>query len=149
MKEKTSKLLTIVMLGFAVLASVFAVLFALNTDKFAGLYNVAYWMLLIFVICAIAAIIIFAGKKLGDNFKTQKGYAKKFLIILIAAVVVLLTSFLLAKGTDVSAVLLEKNGLTESTSRLIGAACILVYILVIAAACSIIFVEVAKLSKKK
>ena len=62
---------------------------------------------------------------------------------------VLLASFLLAKGNDVSAVLLEKNGLSESASRLIGAACILVYILVIAAACSIVYVEVAKLSKKK
>lgn len=149
MKEKTDKLLTLVMLGLAVVASVFAIVFALNTDKFAGLYNVAYWMLLLLVICSIAAIIIFAGKKLGDSFKTQKGYAKKFCIILCAAVVVLLASFLLAKGTDVSAVLLEKNGLTESTSRLIGAACILVYILVIAAACSIVYVEVAKLSKKK
>ena len=149
MKEKTDKLLTLVMLGLAVVASVFAIVFALNTDKFAGLYNIAYWMLLLLVICSIAAIVIFAGKKLGDNFKTQKGYAKKFCIILGAAVVVLLASFLLAKGTDVSAVLLEKNGLTESSSRLIGAACILVYILVIAAACSIVYVEVAKLSKKK
>ena len=149
MKEKTDKFLTIVMLGLAVVASIFAVLFALNTDKFAGLYNVAYWMLILIVICAIAAIVIFAGKKLGENFKTQKGFAKKFLIILIAAVVVLLASFLLAKGNDVSAVLLEKNGLSESASRLIGTACILVYILVIAAACSIVYVEVAKLSKKK
>lgn len=149
MKDKSNKLLTLVMLGFAVVATIFAIFFALDTDKFAGLYNVAYWMMLIMAICAIAAIVVFACKKLGDNFKTQYGYAKKFFLILGVAVVVLLASFLLAKGGDVSAVLLEKNGLTESTSRLIGAACILIYILVIAAACSIIYVEVAKLSKKK
>lgn len=149
MKEKSDKLLTIAMLGLAVLASIFAVFFALNTDKFAGLYNVAYWMLIIMIVCSIAAIVIFGLKKLGDNFKTQAGYSKKFFIVVITAIVMLLVSFLLAKGNDVSAVLLEKNNLSESSSRLIGAACILIYILVIAAACSIAYVEVAKLSKKK
>ena len=149
MKEKTDKLLTLVMLGLAVVASVFAIIFALNTDKFNGLYSAAYWMVLIFIICSIVAILLFVVKKMAESFKTQQGFAKKFLLICCAIVAVVVASILLAKGNDVSNVLLEKNGLTETTSRWIGAACIMVYILVIAAACSIVYVEVAKLSKKK
>ena len=149
MKEKTDKILTLAMLGLAVLASLFAIVFALDIDKFQGLFNVAYWMIFLFVICSFIAIVVFLCKRLVEQFKTQSGFAKKFLLICGIAVVALLASILLAKGNDVSAVLLEKNGLTEATSRWIGAACILVYILVIAAACSIVYVEVAKLSKKK
>ena len=49
MKDKSNKLLTIVMLSLAVVASVFAIIFALDTDKFAGLYNIAYWMMFLLI----------------------------------------------------------------------------------------------------
>lgn len=149
MKDKSNKLLTIVMLSLAVVASVFAIIFALDTDKFAGLYNIAYWMMFLLIICSLVAIVVFSLKKLFEHFGTDKKFLKKFLTIMCSAIVVFILSVLLAKGDDVSAVLLEKNGLTTATSKWIGAACILVYILVIAAACSIVYVEVAKLIKKK
>ena len=66
-------------------------------------------------------------------------------VIVVACVI----AFVLAKGTDVSPALMEKNDITEGTSKLIGAACILVYILVIAAAVSIIYSECSKALKKK
>lgn len=148
MKEKTDKIMTLALLGLAVLATVFALVFALDIEKFSGMFDVAYWMLVILVVVSIAAILVFLVKKLGGRFKSEPGYLKKFLILIGIIVVVCVVSFLLAKGNDVSAVLLEKNNLTESASKLIGACCILVYILVIAAAASIVYVEVAKLKKK-
>ena len=67
--------------------------------------------------------------------------------LLIGIIVVLLVvSFLLAKGTDVDIV---KYNITEGTSKLIGAACILVYIIVIGAALSILVTEVMPKSNKK
>lgn len=149
MKEKTDKILTLALLGLGVLATVFAIIFALDIEKFSGMFDIAYWLMLILVVVSIAAILVFLIKKLGDRFKSEPGYLKKFLILIGIIVVVCLASFLLAKGNDVSAVLLEKNNLSESASKLIGACCIMVYILVIAAAAAIVYVEVAKLSKKK
>ncbi|KWW30795.1 MAG: hypothetical protein AUK63_774 [bacterium P3] len=149
MKEKTNKLLTWALLGLAVLAAVFTIVFALDIDKYAGLYDVAYWMLIIMVLVSICAIVVFGLKKLFGRFATQKGYLKKFLLVCAAVAVAVVAALLLSSGSDVSNVLLEKNNLTTGTSKWIGAACILVYILVIAAACSIVYVEVAKLAKKK
>ena len=96
----------------------------------------------------IVAIVVFLCVKLADRFKTVPGYAKKFCIILGVAIVACLAAFLLAKGNDVTPALMEKFDVTEGTSKLIGAACILVYILVIGAAGCIIYAEVAKSLKK-
>ncbi|MCR5821533.1 MAG: hypothetical protein K6F85_01255 [Bacteroidales bacterium] len=149
MKEKTDKLVTLVCLGLAVLATVFAVVFALDIDNNAFFYGITYWMLLLLLGVSIVAIVVFLCKKLADRFKTQPGYLKKFLLLIGLVVVVLVVSYLLATGNDVNSALLEKNNLTEGSSKLIGAACIVVYILVIGAACSILYVECSKLFKKK
>ncbi|MBR1850358.1 MAG: hypothetical protein IJ789_03190 [Bacteroidales bacterium] len=149
MKEKTDKLVTIVCLALAVLAAVFAIVFALNTSGNSAFYGITYTMLLIMVAVAIVGILVFLVLKLANRFKTQPGYLKKFLILIGLVVVVCVASYLLATGNDVSSALLEKNNLTEGSSKLIGAACIMVYILVIGAACSILYVECSKLFKKK
>ena len=60
----------------------------------------------------------------------------------------LVVSYLLSKGNDVTLALMEKNNISEGTSKLIGAACWVVYILVIGAAGSILYTEIAKLLKK-
>ena len=62
--------------------------------------------------------------------------------------VVCVLAFVLSKGNDVSPALMEKHGVTEGTSKLIGAACYMVYILVIVAAVSIIYTAIAKSLKK-
>ena len=71
------------------------------------------------------------------------------LLCTVLAIVACLAAFLLAKGNDVTPALMEKQNVTEGTSKLIGAACILVYILVIGAAGCIVYSEVAKSFKKK
>ena len=157
MKEKTDKLITLVGLGIAVLATILAIVFAMNNGgvkelaavKANGLFDATYWILICFVILAIAAIVFFLVTKLANRFKEEPGYLKKFLLLVGIVVVVLVVSYILSKGNDVTLALMEKNNITESTSKLIGAACWMVYILVIGAAGAIIYSEVSKLIKKK
>lgn len=158
MKEKTDKLITYVGLGIAILCFLLALLFAMNNGsdvktladvQKGGLFDTIYWILIAMVCISIVAIVVFLCVKLADRFKTVPGYAKKFLIILGVAIVACVVAFVLAKGNDVTPALMEKFEVTEGTSKLIGAACILVYILVIGAAGCIIYAEVAKSLKKK
>lgn len=158
MKEKTDKLITWCGLGVALVCFVLAILFAMNNGsdvksldavQQGGLFDTIYWILVALVGISIIAILVFLCVKLADRFKNVPGYAKKFFIILAVAVVVCVLSFVLAKGNDVTPALMEKNDITEGTSKLIGAACIMVYFLVIGAALCIIYAEVAKSFKKK
>ena len=156
MKEKTDKLITYVGLGIAVLCTVLAILFAMNNGgvkelsavQANGLFDAVYWILICFVVIAIAAILVFLVVKLANHFKEDPGYLKKFLLLCGVVIAVVLVSYLLSKGNDVTPALMEKNNISEGTSKLIGAACWMVYILVIGAAVAIIYSEVSKLFKK-
>ena len=144
MKEKTDKLLTLVMLLLGVLCAVFAFFFAIDNIKFTGMFDIVFWVLVALIAVSVIAMIYFLFKRIVTNGKLVKfliGYAA------IAAVIVVL--FLLSNGTDVSDAMLERNGVTQATSKWIGAACYAVYLLVIGAACAIVYVEVAKSFKKK
>ncbi|MBR3725623.1 MAG: hypothetical protein IKN11_09585 [Bacteroidales bacterium] len=146
MKEKTDKLLTLALLGLAIVATVFAFIFALNTVSNSAMFDIAFWLLVIMIGFSLLAIVVFLCKKLAGRFKTEKGYLKKFLILVALIVVLLVVAFLLAKGTDVDIV---KYGISEGTSKLIGAACILVYLIVIGAALAILVTEIMPKSNKK
>ena len=159
MKEKTDKILTLVLLGVSLITAVFAVIFALQSDSkhlmdgirelgnnFSGMFDVAYWILVILLAIAICAIVVFLVKKLALRFKEEPGYLKKFLLLIAIIVGLLVVSFLLAKGGDVD---LVKYDITEGTSKLIGAACIMVYIIVIGAALAILVTEIMPKSNKK
>ena len=153
---KTDKLITWAGLGIAVLSAILAIVFAMNNGgvkeltavKANGLFDATYWILICFVAIAIAAILFFVIVKLINNFKDDKTYWKKFLLLVGIVAVVVVVSYILSKGNDVTLALMEKNNISESTSKLIGAACWMVYILVIGAAVSILYTEVAKLFKK-
>ena len=146
MKEKTDKILTLALLALAIVATVFAFVFALNTVNNSGMFDLAFWMLVIMIGFSILAIVVFLCKKLLERFKTEKGYLTKFLLLIALIVILLVVSFVLAKGGDVDIV---KYGISEGVSKLIGAACILVYIIVIGAALSILVTEVMPKSNKK
>ena len=156
MKEKTDKLITLLGLGVAVVCTVLAIVFAMNNGgvkelsavQANGLFDATYWILVCFIAIALAAIIVFLIVKLAANFKEQPGYWKKFLLLVGIVVVVCVVSYVLSKGNDVTPALMEKNNVSEGTSKLIGAACWMVYILVIGAAVSILYTEIAKLFKK-
>ena len=156
MKEKTDKLITLLGLGIAVVCTVLTIVFAMNNGdvkelsavRANGLFDATYWILVCFVVLSIAAIVFFLVVKLANRFKEEPGYLKKFLILVGIVAVVLVVSYLLSKGNDVTLALMEKNDINEQTSKLIGAACWMVYILVIGAAASILYTEIAKLFKK-
>ena len=156
MKEKTDKLITLLGLGIAVVCTVLTIVFAMNNGdvkelsavRANGLFDATYWILVCFVVLSIAAIVFFLVVKLANRFKEEPGYLKKFLTLVGIVAVVLVVSYLLSKGNDVTLALMEKNDINEQTSKLIGAACWMVYILVIGAAASILYTEIAKLFKK-
>ena len=157
MKETTRKLITLCGLGVAIIATVLAILFAMNNGgvkelaavKANGLFDATFWILVCLIAISLLAIVWFLVKALAKHFAEDKGYWKKFLGIVLAIVVVCVLAFVISKGNDVSLALMEKQNITESTSKLIGAACYVVYILVIAAAVAIVYTEVAKSFKKK
>jgi biotin transporter BioY len=156
MKEKTDKLITWCGLGVAVLCAVLSVIFAMNNGdtkelsavKANGLFDATFYILLCLVAVSVIAIVAFLCVKLANRFREDKGYWKKFLGLVVAVVVVCVLAFVLSSGTDVSQALMEKHDVSEGTSKLIGAACIVVYILVIVAAVSIVYTEIAKSLKK-
>ena len=163
MQEKTRKIVLIVMLAIAVIAGIFAILFAVNMpDKdnmtidayqqamssISPLFGTAAYILYAILIVSIAAILIFALWQLIKNFKDEPKKAMKTVLIIVLLLAVFLVSWLVSSGTDVSDTLLNKFGLTQSGSKLVGAACISVYILFFASILSIIYVEVAKFIKK-
>ena len=156
MKEKTDKLITLLGLGIAVVCTILAIVFAMNNGgvkelsavQANGLFDATYWILVCFIALALVAIFFFLVVKLAANFKEQPGYWKKFLLLVGIVIVVCVVSYVLSKGNDVPLALMEKNNVSESTSKLIGAACWIVYILVIGAAASILYTEIAKLFKK-
>lgn len=144
MKEKTDKLLTLVMLLLGVLCAVFAFMFAIDNTKFTGMFDIVFWVLVALIAVSVLAMLLFLFKRIIEN-----GKLVRFLIGLVAVAAVIIVLFLLSKGTDVSDAMLERNGVTQTASKWVGAACYAVYLLVIGAACAIVYVEVAKSFKKK
>ncbi len=157
MKESTRKLITLIALGIAIVSTVLSVLFAVYNGgtkellavKHNGLFDATFWILVALIAISIVAILLFVVKGLAKHFAEDKGYWKKFLGIVLAIVVVCVAAYALSGGNDVSPALMEKHSISVATSKLIGAACYVVYILVIAAACAIVYTEVAKSLKKK
>jgi len=156
MKKATDRIITIAGLAIALLCAVLSIVFAMNNGdvkvlesvKAGGLFDATFWILLCLIAFSIAAIVFFAVTGLLKSFSEDKNAWKKFLGVVIAVVVICLAAFLISKGNDVNPALMEKHEVTEGTSKLIGAACYIVYILVIAAAIAIIYSEVAKSLKK-
>jgi len=146
MQEKTDKLITWVLLGIAVLGGIFAIIFAWKDAS--AMFDVAYWITFLFVIIALLGMIGFFCVRFIKNFSENPKKARMSLIVFGIAVVVAVLAFILSSGTDVSNELLLKNGLTESTSKWIGTACIVVYILFFGAVASIIYSECSKMFKK-
>ena len=157
MNKTTDRIITLAGLGIAILCTILSILFAMNNGdvkvleavKNGGTFDATFWILLCLIGFSIVAILYFLVVALLKKFAEDKGYWKKFLGIVAAIVVVCVAAFVLSSGNDVSLALMEKHNVSEATSKLIGAACIVVYILVIAAACAIIYSEVAKSLKKK
>ena len=66
MKEKTDKIMTLALLGLAIVMTGIAFGFALNTAN-GGMFDLAFWMLIAMMAVAIGAIVIFLVKKLAER----------------------------------------------------------------------------------
>jgi uncharacterized PurR-regulated membrane protein YhhQ (DUF165 family) len=156
MKESTRKLITWAGIIIAGICTVLSIVFAMNNGDVKelsavqanGLFDATFYILLCLIAVSVIAIVVFLCIGLGKKFSEDKGYWKKFLGIVAAIVVVCVLAFVLSKGNDVSPALMEKHDVTEATSKLIGAACYMVYILVIVAAVAIVYTAIAKSFKK-
>lgn len=122
----------------------------INKDKGVvfDMFDATFYLLLCLLIISIGGIIVFLCKKLAKNFKETPGYIAKFFILLGAILAVCLVAFLISRGNDVSTALMEKHEVSLFASKLIGAACIMVYILVAVATLSIIVTTALKSLKK-
>lgn len=143
MKESLRKLTLWVALVVAIIGSLCTVFFALNQEKFDGLYNLAYGIILAFVAICLLAMVYFVVVRI------VKGKGKGLLIGMGLVIVVCVVGYLLSSGTDISQTFLEKNAATESTSKIVGAGCIITYVMIAVSVLAIIYVECAQLFKKK
>ena len=150
MKEKTDKILTLGALGLAIVMAIIAIIFAINAGNGVikdGFFDTTFWLLVCIMIFSIGAILYFFVKKLINRFKTEKGYLKKFLMIVGIVIVLAVISFLIAPSNDVD---LIKYDITAGTSKLIGTVCIFCYILGVGAVLAIAVAEcLPKTNKKK
>ena len=142
MQDKQNKIILFVVLAVAIIASVFAVLFAVN--QAGGMFYVAS----IIVYCLVGIALIAALATFVKLLWTNKKSFVKTLLVAALLCGIFLVAWLVSSGTDVSATMLEKFDITQGGSKLVGAACISVYILFFASILSIVYVEVAKIIKK-
>ena len=146
------------MLAVAIVATVFAVLFAIHNgdkDSLEGIetggsfFDLAYIIFMCLVGISIIGIIVFLVLKLANRFMSDSKYWVKFLTVTVICVAVVVVSYLLSSDSDVPAEFLAKNETSEGVSKLIGAACIMVYILAAGSVISILYAEIAKTFKKR
>ena len=141
MKESLRKIITIVSLAIALIVSVCAILFAINQKQFGGLFDVAFWILVCFIVLSLALWIFF-----GIISVIKK--PKKALIALGIIAVVLIVAFVLAGGDSMPQEFLSRYETSEKTAKLIATACYTTYFALLAAVVLMIYVEISKAFKK-
>ena len=141
MKESLRKIITIASLAVALIVAVCAILFATNQEKFGGLFDVAFWILVCFIVLSLALWIFF-----GIISVIKK--PKKALIALGIIAVVLIVAFVLAGGDSMPQEFLSRYETSEKTAKLIATACYTTYFALLAAVVLMIYVEISKAFKK-
>lgn len=114
-----------------------------------GIYNTFFVILICMIGLSLVAMLVFWVLSQANKFMNDSKYWIKFLCVLAICAIVLVLSFALSSGNDVSEEFLKKYELDPDLSRPIGAICILCYILAAGAILSILGTEIAKLFKKK
>ncbi|MBR3528779.1 MAG: hypothetical protein IKN84_03880 [Bacteroidales bacterium] len=141
MKESTRKIITWISLAFALIMSVFAILFAANQEKFGGMFDIAFWGLICLVCLSLVLWLFYGILKVVKN-------PKKPLIAAGIIIVVIGAAFLLANGDSMPQDFLTRYETSESTAKLISTACYTTYFVVLASVVLMIFAEISKAFKK-
>ncbi|MBQ9587124.1 MAG: hypothetical protein IJR26_04615 [Bacteroidales bacterium] len=142
MQEKTRKLIMLISLAVAVVVAVCAILFAANQEKFGGLFDVAFWVLVCYIVCSLLIWLFYGIISVTKKPKKAGIFAGVVVLVIVAGVLLGLTDS--AMPTD----LLQKYSVSVSASKLIGIACYITYITVIGALVLMIYSAVSKALKK-
>lgn len=141
MQEKTRKILMWISLGIAAIVSVLAILFAANQTKFGWAFDMAFWVLICYVVCCLLVWLFYGILSLKDK-------PKKTIIFAGAIIVVVVASILLALGDTMPQEMLLRYETSEKTAKLIAIACYATYITVIGALVLMIYSAISKAIKK-
>ena len=141
MQEKTRKLIMLISLAVAVVVSICAIMFAANQQKFGGLFDVAFWVLVCYVVLSLLIWLFY-----GIISVTKK--PKKAAIFAGIVVVVIVAGIVLALGDKMPTEFLLRYNTSESAAKLIAIACYITYITVIGALVLMIYSAITKALKK-
>jgi len=148
--KKEKRLILVVALIISVLACIASLLYAIFFDSnkpveeqtaASTFWAIAYWTAFVLTFCSAIVGIIYL-------IKDALAVKARYLIILIATIVVFFISFALASGSDISAQLFEKTGTALSTSKWISAGLYTVYILFAGVIITLIYSAISKQLKK-
>jgi ABC-type uncharacterized transport system permease subunit len=128
-------------LCIAIVVSVLAILFAANQTKFGWAFDVAFWVLICFIVLSLLVWLFYGIISLKDK-------PKKTIIFAGAIIVVAVASVLLALGDTMPQDMLMKYNTSEKTAKLIAIACYATYITVIGALVLMIYSAISKSFKK-
>ncbi len=141
MLEKLRKTIMWCSLCIAIVVSVLAILFAANQTKFGWAFDVAFWVLVCFIVLSLLVWLFYGIISLKDK-------PKKTIIFAGAIIVVAVASVLLAIGDTMPQDMLMKYNTSEKTAKLIAIACYATYITVIGALVLMIYSAISKSFKK-
>ncbi len=141
MQEKTRKLFMFISLGVAIIVGVFAIMFAANQQSFEWAFNLAFWVLIVYIAVSLLIWLFYGILSLRNK-------PKKAAIFFGAAVVVAVVSILLALGDTMPTEMLQRYNTTETSAKLIAIACYATYISVISAVVLLIYSAISKSFKK-
>ena len=141
MLEKLRKTIMWASICVAIVVSVIAILFAANQTKFGWAFDVAFWVLICYIVLSLLVWLFYGIISLKDK-------PKKTIIFAGAIIVVVVASVLLALGDTMPQDMLMKYNTSEKTAKLIAIACYATYITVIGALVLMIYSAISKSFKK-
>ncbi len=141
MLEKLRKTIMWCSLCVAIVVSVLAILFAANQTKFGWAFDVAFWVLICYIVLSLLVWLFYGIISLKDKPKKTIIFAGAIIVVAVAAV-------LLALGDTMPQEMLMKYNTSEKTAKLIAIACYATYITVIGALVLMIYSAISKSFKK-
>lgn len=141
MLEKLRKTIMWCSLCIAIVVSVLAILFAANQTKFGWAFDVAFWVLICYIVLSLLVWLFYGIISLKDKPKKTIIFAGAIIVVAVAAV-------LLALGDTMPQEMLMKYNTSEKTAKLIAIACYATYITVIGALVLMIYSAISKSFKK-
>lgn len=139
MSDKLSKIIQWVLIALLALSAVFGLLFYTNTAGYTNL--ILYWG---YALIAMTVVITLMSALLNIFSSSRK--AVKFLIAIALVVVIAVLAFAIS-GNEYTVPQLAKLNITETTSRMVGAGLIIMYLLGGIAILSIIYATVSNIFK--